>query len=521
MMKKLYYICIAALLLMVYACDDRDAGKGVFAENEDVPVSMYLENDTDFGFSLWVEIMRKADLYNALNINGNNTCFVPTDNAVTEYMSKNNLSSVSEISVDDAKLLIKYHTISGKSIKHSAFEDGVIADTTASGDFLSIEIREGGLNQIYVNGEARIEKLSISVSNGVIHVLENVLTPITETVYSMLSKPEYSIFKELVDVTGYADRLNIISTIENNIERKYKYTLFVETNDVFGEYNSVAKLAAYLGAKDDNYKDQANELNRFVAYHILTQQYGFTDLAAASTNIAPLLSSELMSLSDIDGTFYINYDKTTLEGIKLQNYNINCKNGIVHEINSILEITLPEAATIIWEFTDYAELASLFSYYRVTSTSSITTGYIKSEDVTCYKWNSVPDYKMDNCVAYYMAASDNIRKAARNGDYLMLSLGMSGWIEMEIPTIMRGKYKMTINYYSPGSTTKGGLLSFFLDGDNIKSLFVNGDGSAAVFKKNVELATIEFTESTSHTLRILAGDDSTTYIDCITFTPVN
>ena len=144
MMKKLYYICIAALLLMVYACDDRDAGKGVFAENEDVPVSMYLENDTDFGFSLWVEIMRKADLYNALNINGNNTCFVPTDNAVTEYMSKNNLSSVSEISVDDAKLLIKYHTISGKSIKHSAFEDGVIADTTASGDFLSIEIREGG-----------------------------------------------------------------------------------------------------------------------------------------------------------------------------------------------------------------------------------------------------------------------------------------------------------------------------------------------------------------------------------------
>ena len=211
-MKKIYYIAVLILsALFLGACSDKDAGSGVFAEAEDVPVSTYLAQDEEGRFTVWVELLKKADLYNALNISGSNTCFVPTDEAMKKYFTSNNISGVSAISKDDAKILIKYHTISGKSITHSSFVDGVIPDTVASGDFLSISIREGGLSQIYVNDEARIEKLSIKVSNGVIHILETALTPITETVYGKLSKDKFSIFRSLVDATGDNARLDLIS----------------------------------------------------------------------------------------------------------------------------------------------------------------------------------------------------------------------------------------------------------------------------------------------------------------------
>ncbi len=524
-MKKIYYIAVLILsALFLGACSDKDAGSGVFAEAEDVPVSTYLAQDEEGRFTVWVELLKKADLYNALNISGSNTCFVPTDEAMKKYFTSNNISGVSAISKDDAKILIKYHTISGKSITHSSFVDGVIPDTVASGDFLSISIREGGLSQIYVNDEARIEKLSIKVSNGVIHILETALTPITETVYGKLSKDKFSIFRSLVDATGYNERLDVISYVENYVERKYKYTLFAEPNEVFGEYQTVEQVAAMLGAEDDNYKDESNALNQFVAYHILTQQYGYSELANANTNVSPLAPKRLMSLKDVDGTFFINYNSENGDGVTLREYNINCKNGIIHELNSILEIYTPKPTTVTWELTDYSDLASLFSsVYRVTSASSTSTKYVTDDDgVSCFTWRTVPETKVNNSVAYRIAPSDNVRKSAVNRDYLLLSLGLSGWIEMKTPTILAGKYTVKIGYYSPQGSSKSGLLSFIFDGNILSSLMLNGDSnSSAAYKKDITLGTLEFTDMDTHTLRILAGDSNTTEIDYIKFVPVN
>ncbi len=183
--------------------------------------------------------------------------------------------------------------------------------------------------------------------------------------------------RSLVDATGYNERLDVISYVENYVERKYKYTLFAEPNEVFGEYQTVEQVAAMLGAEDDNYKDESNALNQFVAYHILTQQYGYSELANANTNVSPLAPKRLMSLKDVDGTFFINYNSENGDGVTLREYNINCKNGIIHELNSILEIYTPKPTTVTWELTDYSDLASLFSsVYRVTSASSTSTKYV-------------------------------------------------------------------------------------------------------------------------------------------------
>lgn len=74
---------------------------------------------------------------------------------------------------------MRYHTIASHQYTSSDFSDGMFPDSTASGDYLSLDMRDGGLEAMYINNEARIKRLNTMTTNAVIHTLESVLTPVT------------------------------------------------------------------------------------------------------------------------------------------------------------------------------------------------------------------------------------------------------------------------------------------------------------------------------------------------------
>nr|WP_320037561.1 fasciclin domain-containing protein [uncultured Bacteroides sp.] len=520
------------LIVSLCSCSDPYANTAYIEDMKEVPAATYL-NENPETYSLWVELLKYTDLYNTINLNSSYTCFVPDNDAMNAYLKSKNVSSVKDLNKDDAITLVKYHTIKGAKYTSSDFENGALADTTATGDFLSIQ--NGGLNAIRINDEALIIGLDKDVTNGVIQTIDHVLTPITETIWDKMQVSSYSILKSAIEATGYSEQLKKIVTTEtlpdNTVSvRKYKYTLFAVSNDAFAKMNitDLSSLATYLGATDANYTDPSNPVNKYISYHIIDQMLSFNSLAKfeakeTSKNIATLAENELINLSVQNNNLYLNYDANTTSGVLLNVINSNCKNGVVHEVDNIMPVTTPPATTVQWELTDYSYLAALYSAsYRITTLSSSFSNWIDSNanGVECYKWQSVPEDR--NGVGYYVAdKGQTVKKDALNSDYLMLQLGMFGWVEMKTPAIIKGKYTLMINHFNALAKAKGAKLSFIIDGKYVGSQIATSGNSS---KKDEFLSTtigeVEFTATTNHTLKILAGDTDISYLDCLIFKPI-
>jgi uncharacterized surface protein with fasciclin (FAS1) repeats len=69
-----------------------------------------MEKNDSLQLSLWVELLKHSGLYNSLNLAGSFTCFVPDNNAMNAYLATVGKQKVSDLPVDAAKNLVKYHT---------------------------------------------------------------------------------------------------------------------------------------------------------------------------------------------------------------------------------------------------------------------------------------------------------------------------------------------------------------------------------------------------------------------------
>ena len=527
------YKLIVSLFALLNACVD-PYQDNIAPAYDNYPVSTLMEIDSTY--TQWVALLKYTDLFNTMNLSANYTCFVASDAAMYNYFNEKGISTVNDIPIAEAIYLVKYHTIPGKEYIQSIFDNGVLPDTTATGDYLSIEIRDGGLNSIFVNSEARIEKLDINATNGVIHVLDKVLTPVTETIWQKLAAPNYSIFKEAVELSAYAENLNTISQTETNtitgitkLSKKY-YTLFAVTNEVynsFGIYN-VSDLQNYIKENSEDETDGINALNLYVAYHILNQSLDFGSLATFpenvySRNMQTLAANRLINFSADGENLYLNKAKAGNTFTNIVNRNINAKNGVIHNVSTPLTIMQPPVTTVTWELTDYSELASRFAnIYRKSTVTTTVGGYFTPGDVSCYVWDAIPASNNDNSVAYIVAnKNDAVLFEMVNYDCLMLDLGLYGWIEMESPAIIKGTYNMSVSFYSIASNIESGKFLNILDGNYVGSeITTHGLSTTKTQIVSKMISEVTFDETKTHKLRILAGDDRQVFIDYIRFEPV-
>jgi len=528
-MKKLINLLIVSTLILC-SCADPFANSIYSNTASKLPAATYMEKTDSLNVSLWVDLLKYTDLYNTINLQANYTCFVPNNTAMQAYLVKKGVTSVSQLNIADAKLLVKYHTIKGNLYNSIDFSDGVIPDTTATGDYLSTAFLPND-GAIQLNMEGTILK-TIQVTNAYIHVISKVLTPVTETIWDKMQAPEFSIFKQAIETTGFKDRLNTIITRDTTggyyVTHKYRYTLFAIPNTVFNAkgITDVNSLATYLSAASD-YTSPQNALNSYVAYHLLNQQVSYSDLSSfsqndtvRSKNMSTMAPNQLINIKDLSKVLYINYDAKSSTGVRLTVINSNCKNGVMHVVDGLMPIASPKPTKIQWELTDYSELGSIIPNYRVASGTSTYTYYLPPSVLTCYTWLSVPESKSG---LYYTIANKNeaVKIKAIHADYLALSLGMFGWVEMQSPTIVTGKYNMYIEHFNKQNAVIAGKLSFIIDGNFVGNQVTTTGSSAKAdaFVKTL-VGTVTFTSTTTHKLRILSGDTFESLLDCLTFEPI-
>lgn len=574
-MKTFGNIYLLLLVAFFSACNDpyEDSTYQVYDMN---PISSYLETRSD-EFSEWITVLKYADLFNAVNqASSYFTALVPTNEAVRSFYLKKNVSSIQELGKDYARSLAEYHIVNDSINLNTFVQGGKLEAKTLSDDYLSVSFDEssetGGFNSIYVNKEAHVKELAIQVSNGYVYVLNDVMSPLVENLYERISEnsDKYSIFIEALNQTSWKDSLSIIYDEirqEDNtvIQQKRNYTLLAVSDDTYRSegVTSVADLAVKTGAVGTDYKDETNELFRYVAYHVIGGSYSVFDFnnfsGGTTTKLWTTKADAVLEASLQSGNkLYFNYegeiDGQSVKAMFVEDgSDVQAKNGILHEIDSWLPLWESEIPVLVeWDFADYEEVAAWVNggygdpdqkYQTVdegehqSDVSSLACYTIDAKSSATSTDGSNGGYYP---VGYATPKTGSAWTNCKNKDHIYLNLGYNGSIIMKTPILIAGKYKVILKVtYATSmnfmrtmtSGSNGGKIRFTFDGDSETtteiSIYASITANTLGLYDTVIYDEIEFSKTGTHSMKMVIADPAATsnskfriQLDYMTFEPI-
>ncbi len=123
-------------------------------------------------FSTFMSLLQKAKLVDTLKNAGAVTLFVPTNKAFSK-LSKDELNFlVSDKGIDQLKETLLYHAVSGKIDSKQVMKLKKI--TTLTEKDINVKVRDG---VVILNNKTRVISVDAIAGNGIIHVVNSVLTP--------------------------------------------------------------------------------------------------------------------------------------------------------------------------------------------------------------------------------------------------------------------------------------------------------------------------------------------------------
>jgi len=245
------------------------------------------------------------------------TVFAPTNEAFAKIPT----ATLQKLLADTAALdkVLEYHVLPG----HFTMRDLMSVQKAQTLEGAAVTVMSN--NGIKVN-DANVLKADIAASNGVVHVIDSVLMPPTETskkniVQLAQSQRELS---TLVTALTAADLTGFLSQTEAYIGGG-PFTVLAPTNEAFAKIGKYA-LQALLKNKQ--------LLRKVLEYHVIRGKFTIEDLARART--ARTVESNFVDVSKrgwSSDNFVVNKHSVVLTA------DVEASNGIVHIIDSVL--TLP------------------------------------------------------------------------------------------------------------------------------------------------------------------------------------
>lgn len=298
-------------------------------------------------FSILVSILSMPELQPILEAASDPasdlTVFAPTNQAFLNLLSALGKSDLSEVPVDLLVDIVKYHIASG-TVMSTDLSNGQEINTLLEGDMLNVTI---GSDVMIDN--SKVISADIKASNGVVHVIDNVLLPdyvvnsIGKVTEFFLFNPEYSTLTKAVKIAGLFEALNTSESI----------TLFAPDNMAFAK----AGITSLNGLT-------ADDLTPILLYHVLGLKVMSTELPA--DGMATTLSGDKI---------YLGYltDKVLINGLTtITSVDIEKSNGVIHTIDRTLVMPAP----------DVVDIASAFATDPQNPQFTVLVSLLVSDDYT-------------------------------------------------------------------------------------------------------------------------------------------
>merc|ERR1712194_705850 len=212
--------------------------------------------------------------------------------------------------IEQLDAILKYHVISGAAI----FADKLLRSTdvkTLQGQTLSITKVNGTLTV----QKAKVIKADVAATNGVVHVIDGVLSPPKNIVQLAASMPDLSTLVTALKAG------KLITFLSQGLAEGSSFTVFAPTNEAFAALPA-ATLASLL--KPANIK----QLDAILEYHVIFGPAIYAE-AFMSNQFIKTQEGQLLSINKENATI-------TVQKAKVIQADLAATNGVVHVIDGVL-----------------------------------------------------------------------------------------------------------------------------------------------------------------------------------------
>lgn len=216
---RIIIVFLAGTVLLLISCSEEPQLWKV--ESEEQVICDYISCHPD-QYSEFQKLIEATEMASLLKVRGPFTLFLPTNEAMLAYYAYKDLNSLEEFSESFLNDLILNHIVA-MEISTDEIGLGTLREPNALGDHLVTEFQG---SDIIVSKCSKIIERDIRAANGYIHVIDQVLDPVTEDIFHVTeSDPSYTIFTEGLRMTGLKDTLQLISFPYGESIARTRFTL--------------------------------------------------------------------------------------------------------------------------------------------------------------------------------------------------------------------------------------------------------------------------------------------------------
>ena len=268
--------------------------------------------------STLVAALEQAGLVNTLEGNGPFTVFAPTNDAFQALLDSNPAwETLSDIDNATLSNVLKFHVLAA-DVKASDLTDSYVTTLASGPNNEAITLQVDVTGGVKFNGSATPSTTDIISSNGVVHIIDEVMLP-PSVVDLSLNNPIFSI---LVEALTRADlTTDYVSTLTGD----GPFTVFAPTNDAF---------QALLDSNDEwsSLNDIPVEvLEAVLNYHVV-----------GGANVQSDQLSDNQEINSLGGTFTVDLsdgakiETTSGQSVEIILTDVQGANGVVHVVNTVL-----------------------------------------------------------------------------------------------------------------------------------------------------------------------------------------
>jgi uncharacterized surface protein with fasciclin (FAS1) repeats len=343
-MKNLFKIKkVTALFLIAvlgFSCSSNDDEPTIVPEPAPKSIAEIVVEQTKANpkeFTILLKALTKAKLGDktlatVLGESGTYTVFAPTDAAFTGAGY-----TLASIDIADANLLrdLLLNHVLGSVAKSTDLKTGYVK-TLCSGPVpnttLSLYVDlTATAGKVTLNGKTKVAKADIVASNGIIHIVDNVLSPLT-IVEAAIANPA---FKTLVTVLTsmdgdkpFGDQSKVLEALGTATAAK-PFTVLAPTNSAFGTATGTGGFIVVGTTTQEQVSD-------VLKYHVIATGNVQSKDVKNGDPITTFLGQNLKAF--VSGSIVAFQDSSVLENKgKVTTADIQCKDGIIHEIDRVLE----------------------------------------------------------------------------------------------------------------------------------------------------------------------------------------
>lgn len=304
--KRILSLLLSLSVAFVFvSCEDDDE-----IVDDEPAGTIYQEVAEAANYTILEAAINKAGLQSTLESSGSYTLLAPSDQAFVSA----GITNLEDYSADQLEAILQYHVIDSELDFNALAEQDEIE--TLNGTLYVTPFNDN----VFLNARAGFPQANAEASNGIIHVINTVLSPPEEEISTIVTETE-----SLSTLEAALTRVGI----ENVLTGNGPYTIFAPSDEAFELLLQDMELTSL-----DELSDQ--QIINILQYHIVSDRVFSTELEVG--NQSTLLGTDFEIGFDSDAVVITDQNAENENALVVAANELGT-NGVVHLIDRVL---LPE-----------------------------------------------------------------------------------------------------------------------------------------------------------------------------------